>query len=295
MYVAPALHRRVACAAAGRAQREDRERRRVHEPGERPVPLLLARELPDEVAAPEPPGGQAGGVQGEDRPRALAEVAAQLRRVRGHVVDHAVGALRDVARVPPRRREPERGPARVHLGRAGARRGPEAAVGVLDALEVADRGLRDGGVGARRLGGDDEREQRDDERRGRRVPRDLEARPEALQRAHERRPEGEAEQQAAERVRDVERERARDVEPQLRERVVARERDPQRQVLDGAVDEARARAGERQRDAPELTAPRRARARRRSARRSPSRPSATASTGPARRTGSRRAPRPRRP
>ena len=47
-------------------------------PANEPFALLLARELPDEVAAPEPPRGQAGGVQGEDRPRALAEVAAQL-------------------------------------------------------------------------------------------------------------------------------------------------------------------------------------------------------------------------
>jgi hypothetical protein len=96
--------RLVDTARVGCAQREDPERRVRHEARERAVGTAIAVEARNEVAPREVMCGQAGGFDHEDRSLDLPHVA-YLPRAGADVVDRAVVATLDVARIAPARRE----------------------------------------------------------------------------------------------------------------------------------------------------------------------------------------------
>ena len=151
-------------------------------------------------------------------------------------------------------------------GAAGVR--AEAAVGVLGLGEVRDRACRVaiGGVRGRRGG---QRTECDEQRRerdggtggagsgcgsGQRFPGHVEPVTVALQRAREKRAEGETEDDVARGVAQIERQPAAGDDEVPAERVLAGVHDPEVQVHEGAVGEAGQRAGRRQRPAPQVAA-----------------------------------------
>ena len=248
----PGADSAVAARAARRAQGEDRERGAVDAVGEGARGAPPGEQLAHEVARADP-RRQAGRPQQQDRARGVPDVGAAAGRVGAQVVDDVGAAARDVARVAPRGREPEAGPAAVEPARALAGRAAEAAVAVLGLLQPAQRARRDGGLGRRRRGtGEHERGEGGGRERGQRAPSDLEALPVAGERADQRRAEDQAEDDVAHDMGQVERERGRDVRAERREAVVAGVGHPQVQVHHHAVADAGDGARGRQRAAPEL-------------------------------------------
>ena len=247
---------RAAGGLPGRSQREDAEGRVAHEPGDRAVRAAAPLDCREQVPAAEAPRVEPGAAQEQHGALDLADVREPARPP-DEAHDRAPSAPLDVERVAAGRSETEAGPARVERRRALARRGAEAAVGVLRPHQVAlgpvgrrgrQRGLRQGET-------DDRRRQQQAARGGarRRRPAHLEAAPVALERPYERRSDQQAEHHVADRVGEVVRQRAHG-DDQVGVEVLPRAQRPLVDVHPGAEGEPREPARRRQ-DEPARLAP----------------------------------------
>ena len=298
-------HGRRGCTRRGGRRRAGRARRR---PSCSETPLR-SRRAPARAATSREEVPVVVPSRFQPRPRASRGSSRERSRGRRAARPRARGCRRsaivrvEVAGDAPRPGQPDRRPARVHLGLAGARRGAEAAVAVLRPSSTRIAAF---GASARafvRRGG--EHHERPEQRRrrvspwpGRGAPGDLEPRPVAgAARARAPGPKARQNSVVADRVREVEGQRGDEERPELPSSVWSPEYVTHiRDVHERAEEVARRRAdpgGEPEaaelaaQDARECLAP--------SSPRPPSPPSATASTGPARRRGWRRARRWRQP
>src|SRR4051794_17098804 len=227
----------------GRSQRQDPERGQVDLALDRAAPGYPAAKLGGQVPATEAPRVNARPLERQDRPLQVAG-RVQPAGFLPQVGDRRRAAAADGERAAPGGLEAEGGPA-GHRGarrRAGSR--AEAPIGVLRALEPADRRRRagTGGQGHRNR----ERDQEHQRRRPRRTPAELEALAIARDHADQGRPGGEREHHVPGGVGDVERDPAGGDRQVPVEGLLAAIADHHGEVQEGAVRQAGDAACERE-------------------------------------------------